>query len=84
MAEYMRADPIWTVKLPDSLAFEAAAPLMCAGSAIFNSIYCANQPKGAIVGIGGLGYFGLQFAKALARGYPIMRLGYRVGRRVVQ
>jgi D-arabinose 1-dehydrogenase-like Zn-dependent alcohol dehydrogenase len=70
MAEYMRADPIWTVKLPDSLAFEAAAPLMCAGSTVFNSIYRANQPKGAIiaiVGIGGLGYFGVQYAKALVR-----------------
>lgn len=30
-AEYMVADPATTVKLPHSLSFEQAAPLMCAG-----------------------------------------------------
>lgn len=68
MAEYMLADPIWTVKLPESMSFEVAAPLMCAGSTVFNSIHRANQPKGAviaIVGVGGLGYLGVQYAKAL-------------------
>ncbi|KAG8696590.1 hypothetical protein FRC08_007055 [Ceratobasidium sp. 394] len=78
MAEYMRADPIWTVKLPDSLAFEAAAPLMCAGSTIFHSIYRANQSKGAIIaisGIGGLGFLGVQYAKAL--GYKVVAIDTR-------
>ncbi|KAG9098406.1 hypothetical protein FRC06_006433 [Ceratobasidium sp. 370] len=78
MAEYMRADPIWTVKLPDSLAFEVAAPLMCAGSTIFHSIYRANQPKGAIIaisGIGGLGFLGVQYAKAL--GYKVVAVDTR-------
>lgn len=31
LAEYMTADPETTVKLPDSLSFDQAAPLMCAG-----------------------------------------------------
>jgi D-arabinose 1-dehydrogenase-like Zn-dependent alcohol dehydrogenase len=68
MAEYMRCDPVWTVKLPDNMSFEKAAPLMCAGSTIYNSIYRAKQPKGAviaIVGIGGLGQLGVQYARAL-------------------
>lgn len=30
-AEYLVADPSTTVKLPDDLSFEQAAPLMCAG-----------------------------------------------------
>ncbi|KEP52837.1 alcohol dehydrogenase GroES domain protein [Rhizoctonia solani 123E] len=33
-AEYMRCDPVWTVKLPHTMPFEKAAPLMCAGSTI--------------------------------------------------
>ncbi|KAF8602414.1 hypothetical protein BDV93DRAFT_199349 [Ceratobasidium sp. AG-I] len=41
---------------------------MCAGSIVLNSIYRANQPKGAViamVGVGGLGYPGIQYTKAL-------------------
>ncbi|QRV80364.1 alcohol dehydrogenase [Ceratobasidium sp. AG-Ba] len=78
MAEYMRCDPIWTVKIPDSMSFELAAPLMCAGSTIFQSIYRANQPKGAIIaisGIGGLGFLGVQYAKAL--GYKVVAVDTR-------
>ncbi|KAH6664683.1 chaperonin 10-like protein [Halenospora varia] len=68
MAEYLIADPYWTVKLPDELSFEQAAPLMCAGSTIFNSLRAARLEKGdlvAIVGVGGLGHLGVQFAKAM-------------------
>ncbi|CAE6455151.1 unnamed protein product [Rhizoctonia solani] len=78
MAEYMRCDPVWTVKLPDTMSFEKAAPLMCAGSTIYNSIYRAKQPKGAviaIVGIGGLGQLGVQYAKAL--GYKVVAVDTR-------
>ncbi|KAF8605281.1 GroES-like protein [Ceratobasidium sp. AG-I] len=78
MAEYMRADCNWTVKLPDAMSFEAAAPLMCAGSTIYNSILRAKRPKGsviAIVGIGGLGYIGVQFAKAM--GYKVVAVETR-------
>lgn len=73
----MLADPIWTVKLPESMSFEVAAPLMCAGSTVFNSIYRANQPKGAViamVGAGGLGYLGVQYAKALVCFIPCSTL----------
>ena len=78
MAEYMRADPVWTVKLPDEMQFETAAPLMCAGSTIYNSIHRAKQPPGAliaIVGIGGLGQLGVQYAKAL--GYKVVAVDTR-------
>lgn len=78
MAEYMRADPTWTIKLPEGLPFEKAAPLMCAGSTIYNSICRAKQPKGAviaIVGIGGLGQLGVQYAKALVR---VLHLSMRI------
>lgn len=40
---------------------------MCAGSTVFSAIYGANlspTARIAIVGIGGLGHLGLQFARA--------------------
>ncbi|KAH8650536.1 chaperonin 10-like protein [Tricladium varicosporioides] len=78
MAEYLIADPYWTVKLPDELSFEQAAPLMCAGSTMFNSLRAARLEKGglvAIVGVGGLGHLGVQFAKAM--GYKTIAIDTR-------
>ncbi|CAE6522474.1 unnamed protein product [Rhizoctonia solani] len=77
-AEYMRADVNWTVSLPDEMPFATAAPLMCAGSTIYNSIIRAGKLKGsiiAIVGTGGLGYLGVQFAKAM--GYKVVAIETR-------
>ncbi|KAH7000543.1 chaperonin 10-like protein [Ilyonectria destructans] len=71
-AEYMITSHYALVHLPDNLSFEQAAPLMCAGATVWNAIKQTNLKKGqtiAIVGIGGLGVLGIQFAKAL---------GYRV------
>ncbi|KAG8751480.1 hypothetical protein FRC14_007831 [Serendipita sp. 396] len=68
MAEYVLADPAWTVHLPDEMPFVKAAPLMCAGSTVYNSIKRANLAKGGIIGIiglGGLGHLAVQFAKLL-------------------
>lgn len=56
------------VRLPDNMAFEIAAPLMCAGVTIYGGIVRANLPKGAsigILGIGGLGHIGTQVAKCM-------------------
>ncbi|KAJ5591070.1 zinc binding dehydrogenase [Penicillium hetheringtonii] len=55
-AEYMVADAKFIVKLPDSMEFKVAAPLMCAGISIY-------------AGIGGLGHIGTQIAKCL--GYNV-------------
>ena len=69
-ADYMIADPATIVKLPDSLEHEQAAPLMCAGATVWASLERATAGLStgetvAIVGIGGLGYLGIQFSKAL-------------------
>lgn len=69
-ADYAMADPATTVRLPDSLSFEQAAPLMCAGCTVWASLekVTAGLAPGetvVIVGVGGLGHLGLQFAKAL-------------------
>jgi propanol-preferring alcohol dehydrogenase len=68
-ADYARIDAAQAAKLPDSVMFETAAPLACAGRTVWRGVILAGLKKGewlAIVGSGGgLGHLGLQFAKAL-------------------
>ena len=68
-AEYLICDARKTVKLPDSLSFETAAPLACAGITVWRGVVLADLKPGqwiAIVGSGGgLGHLGIKFAKAL-------------------
>lgn len=69
-AEFLAIDPETTVRLPHSLSFDQAAPLMCAGATVWGSLEraTAGLSRGepiAIVGIGGLGFLGLQFAAAM-------------------
>ncbi|CAO1621949.1 unnamed protein product [Sympodiomycopsis kandeliae] len=67
-AEYAKVDYRSCVLLPDSLPFEAAAPLCCAGITIWTAIKACNLSKGqhiSIIGAGALGFLGCQFAKAL-------------------
>lgn len=66
----MVADPETTVLLPASISLEQAAPLMCAGATVWGSLEKATadlQPGDtvAIIGIGGLGHLGIQFAKTM-------------------
>ncbi|KAF8587918.1 GroES-like protein [Ramaria rubella] len=67
-AEYMVADGFSTIPIPPSISFEAAAPLMCAGSTIYAGLKRADLQKGqmvAIIGVGGLGHLGIQLAKCM-------------------
>lgn len=75
--------------IPDKLAAEDAAPLLCAGLTTYNALRHSGARGGdlvAILGIGGLGHLGVQFARrlgfhtvAIARGRekeePARRLG---------
>lgn len=66
--EYFVCDPTSTVHLPDSISFESAAPLFCAGATIYSAIKRADLKKGdviGIVGLGALGHLGIQFAKCM-------------------
>jgi propanol-preferring alcohol dehydrogenase len=77
-AEYLMSPDYALLKIPDNVPFEQAAPLMCAGATIWNAIIEADLKKGqtlAIVGIGGLGLLGVQFAKAL--GYRVVAVHHR-------
>jgi alcohol dehydrogenase len=66
-AEYMLAEAAATVLLPDGLAYEQAAPIFCAGYTVWSGLRWADPKPGeriAVVGVGGLGHLGVQFAKA--------------------
>lgn len=67
-AEVVYARATGLVRVPDGLAPNLAAPLLCAGITTFNALRNAPATPGALVGIqglGGLGHLGVQYAKAL-------------------
>ncbi|KFY48500.1 hypothetical protein V495_01314 [Pseudogymnoascus sp. VKM F-4514 (FW-929)] len=77
-AQYMMSPDYALLKLPENVPFDQAAPLMCAGATIWNAIIEAELQRGqtvAIVGIGGLGLLGIQFAKAL--GYRVVAVHHK-------
>ena len=77
-AEYMIAPAQALARVPDELSAIDGAPLMCAGVTTFNALRNSGARGGdvvAVLGIGGLGHLGVQFAAkmgfntvAIARG----------------
>jgi D-arabinose 1-dehydrogenase-like Zn-dependent alcohol dehydrogenase len=77
-AEYMIAQAGTLALIPEKLSAVDAAPLMCAGVTTFNSLRNSGARPGdvvAVLGVGGLGHLGVQFAAksgfhtvAIARG----------------
>ena len=77
-AEYMVAPAEALARVPDELSAIDGAPLMCAGVTTFNALRNSGARGGdvvAVLGIGGLGHLGVQFAArmgfktvAIARG----------------
>jgi D-arabinose 1-dehydrogenase-like Zn-dependent alcohol dehydrogenase len=77
-ADFMIARAEALAAVPDGLSAEEAAPLMCAGVTTFNCLRNSEASAGdlvAVLGLGGLGHLGVQFAAkmgfktvAIARG----------------
>src|SRR5204863_2280890 len=66
-AEHMLARAAATVLVPETLSYEQAAPIFCAGYTVYSGLRLAEprpHDRVAVVGIGGLGHLGLQYAKA--------------------
>jgi alcohol dehydrogenase/propanol-preferring alcohol dehydrogenase len=66
-AEYMVAHVGGTILLPQEISYEDAAPTLCAGYTVWAALRRAAPEPGshvAVVGIGGLGHFAIQYAKA--------------------
>jgi D-arabinose 1-dehydrogenase-like Zn-dependent alcohol dehydrogenase len=88
-AQYAIFSESMLASIPDALSDLDAAPLMCAGVSAFNALRNAGAKPGdtvAILGIGGLGHLGVQFAKkmgfytiAIARGKDKATLATKLG-----
>ncbi|MBD1804110.1 alcohol dehydrogenase catalytic domain-containing protein [Microcoleus sp. FACHB-SPT15] len=66
-AEYMLAYADTTMLLPDNVSYEQAAPIFCAGYTVWSGLRFADpkpHERIAILGVGGLGYLGVQYSKA--------------------
>jgi alcohol dehydrogenase (NADP+) len=67
-ADYWRGPSHFVFKIPEQLSSEEAAPMLCGGVTVFSPLLRNGAGPGkkvGIVGIGGLGHFGVLFAKAL-------------------
>jgi propanol-preferring alcohol dehydrogenase len=67
-SEYVLADPAYVGRLPDTLAFAPAAPVLCAGVTVYKGLKVLDCKPGdwvAVSGIGGLGHMAVQYAKAM-------------------
>ena len=66
-ADRVRVDGRFAFPIPESLASENAAPLLCGGVTVYSPLRRWVKPamRVGVVGIGGLGHMGLQFARAM-------------------
>lgn len=88
-ADYMIARADALALIPDTVSAEDAGPLLCAGVTTFNSLRHSTAGPGdlvAVLGIGGLGHLGVQYASrmgfrtvAIARGKDKERLARELG-----
>jgi alcohol dehydrogenase/propanol-preferring alcohol dehydrogenase len=88
-ADYMIAPVTALARVPDDLGSVEAAPLMCAGITTFNALRNSGARPGelvAVLGLGGLGHLGVQFAAklgfntvAIARGEDKAPLARQLG-----
>ena len=65
---YHRCPSRFVVRIPAGLASEAAAPMLCGGITLYSPLRrygCGPGKRVGIVGVGGLGHYGVVFAKAL-------------------
>jgi D-arabinose 1-dehydrogenase-like Zn-dependent alcohol dehydrogenase len=74
--QYMVAPVEALTAMPEGLGDTEAAPLLCAGITTFNALRHSGATPGdlvAVLGIGGLGHLGIQFANKF--GYKVAAIG---------
>lgn len=81
-SSHIRAHQQFVFPVPDEITSEEAGPMMCAGLTTYSPLVRAGTGPGkkvAILGIGGLGHFGLLWAKAL--GAEVWALSHSPGKK---
>ncbi len=74
--QYMVAPVEALAAIPDTLSDVEAAPLLCAGITTYNALRHSGAMPGdlvAVLGVGGLGHLGIQFASKF--GYKVAAIG---------
>ncbi|KAL6713929.1 hypothetical protein ACLMJK_008423 [Lecanora helva] len=67
-SDYWRGPSHFVLKIPETIPSESAAPMLCGGITVYSPLKkngCGPGKKVGIVGVGGLGHFGILYAKAL-------------------
>ncbi|MEU9732360.1 NAD(P)-dependent alcohol dehydrogenase [Streptomyces sp. NPDC048002] len=73
-------DENYTVRIPDGLALDVAAPLLCAGITLYSPLKhwgAGPGKKVAILGMGGLGHMGVRIAHALGAEVTVLSQSLR-------
>ncbi|MFF6993525.1 NAD(P)-dependent alcohol dehydrogenase [Streptomyces sp. NPDC008313] len=73
-------DENYTLRIPDGLALDVAAPLLCAGITTYSPLKHWNAGPGkkvAVLGMGGLGHMGVKIAHALGAEVTVLSQSLR-------
>lgn len=65
---YNRTPSNFVIKIPDAIPSAEAAPMLCGGVTVYSPLKhngCGPGKRVGIIGVGGLGHFGVLFAKAM-------------------
>ena len=73
-------DDDYTLRIPDSIPLDVAAPLLCAGITLYSPLkrwQAGPGKKVAILGLGGLGHMGVKIAHALGAEVTVLSQSLR-------
>ncbi|HEX7827406.1 MAG TPA: NAD(P)-dependent alcohol dehydrogenase [Mycobacterium sp.] len=79
-SEKIVVDENYTLRIPDGLSLDVAAPLLCAGVTVYSPLKQWNAGPGkkvAILGMGGLGHMGVKIAHALGAEVTVLSQSLR-------
>ncbi|TPQ19331.1 NAD(P)-dependent alcohol dehydrogenase [Streptomyces sporangiiformans] len=79
-SEKIVVDENFVVRIPDGLALDVAAPLLCAGITTYSPLRHWNAGPGkkvAVLGMGGLGHMGVKIAHALGAEVTVLSQSLR-------
>ncbi|WP_128380822.1 NAD(P)-dependent alcohol dehydrogenase [Streptomyces cavernae] len=73
-------DEAFTLRIPDGLSLDVAAPLLCAGITTYSPLRHWNAGPGkkvAVIGLGGLGHMGVKLAHAMGAEVTVLSQSLR-------